>query len=154
MTRLTTSSTAASTSGDSPSPGVKSRPSMPNTTTRAGSRPSARASSTASATPNECVDDRENTDGSGRSCASYRRIVPGSDPDEVASMMTTASAPCQSSSREAKSPSFTSTRMSPDSAPRNRLAVASPAPSSLRKAFPAPTITVEVAITRGGRAAA
>ena len=51
-------------------------------------------------------------------------------------------------------PSFTSTRMSPDSAPRSRLAAASPAPSSLRKAFPAPTITVEAAITRGGRAAA
>ena len=67
---------------------------------RAAGRPSARASSTASATPRPCVERQRGRGSSGSRRASMRCTVPAAAPDMTASASHTRSAPSQASSSD------------------------------------------------------
>lgn len=132
--------TAASTSAESVAPASKSSPSTAKTITRVGSRCRARASSIASWSPKAWVDaEPRNRAGSGSLLASNRRIVPGGSPERIVSSSTTASRPCNASSRSFGSHSCSLTSI-PVCSPRScsRRTTSPLAPSSPRSRFPIP----------------
>ena len=101
-----------------------------------GSRSSSRPSSTASATPSACVEERKTSIGSGPAVASKRWSVPGSAPVLTASTIS-ASLTSAQSSISIGSPSSSRIRSSGMGGAEAE-ATSRPAPSSPRKRLPTP----------------